>query len=300
VVTAHGFFRYVSTPITPPIEFRWWLPIAIFILFLGAFIIIWRLLNRNWLTAIVLSICTIILYSIPYFLFGRLATNASTAPPPGLDFPHPTFWGFGWLQVGSLFVRWNLYGYGFLIVALFLCGGIRKTRGRFMKLSLCAFIFYIIALAPYIATGAFVHGLAGGYVYRACEERLEILNSALIEYGKKHNGQLPTVDSIKPLLKKLNHYMPQYHMSYYTPIDICPIGGAFEREPKHYLWNTNFSGVLLQDIDPEIFYEQKTPIYCPYHEQMPWREAEYIYEKHMHNIKNGNSNNTLQQTATNE
>ena len=146
VATGHSFVRYVSTPITPPDEFQWWFPVAIAVLLSGTFVIIWRLLDRRWFAAIALSICTVVVFAVTYFMFGRFAAVASTAPPAGLGFPYPTFWGMGWRRVGLLFVLWNLYGCGFFLGSLFLFGGIRRTRRRFMKLAPCAVALYAITL----------------------------------------------------------------------------------------------------------------------------------------------------------
>jgi len=278
-VSAHSFARYVSTPISPPKEFVWWFPVATAILLVGAFLIIWRLLRRHWLAAIGLSLCAVALFAIPFFMFGRFSASVSTAPPPGLGSPHPTFWGMGWRRVGSLFVRWNIYGYGFLLCSLFLCGGVRRTIGRFKKLAIWVLALYAIAIIPYLATGALVHGWAGGYVHNGCQRRLEILNSALVEYADKHDGQFPTADGIEFLLEELEPHLSQDVIRYSVPLEVCPLGGAYERQPKSYVWDASFSGARLQDVDPNRFFQEKAPISCPYHEHMGGRAAFTLTER---------------------
>jgi len=293
VVEAHSFVRYVSTPITPPEEFRWWFPISATILLAGTFVIIWRLLNRNWLTAIGLSVCTVSLFAFSFFMFGSFAAGMTTAPPPGLGPPHLTFWGMGWQRVGFLFVRWNLYGCGFLIFSIYLVGGRRRTRERFKRLALYAIVLYATALAPYIATGALVHGWAGGYVHGGCENRLKILNAALVEYSKIHDGQFPIVEGMDSLLIELSPYIPEGRLRYSVPIDVCPLAGAYERHPKHYVWNTTFSGSLIQDLDPDPFYffEKEPPISCPYHKRMGNSAASTLREYIM-DIQYGEDSNS--------
>jgi len=185
----------------------------------------------------------------------------------------------GWRRVGWLFVRWNLYGYLFLLGSLFLCGGIRRTKAHFKKLAPATLALYMIGLAPYLFTGALVHGWAGGYVHGGCERRLEALNSALVEFAEKHNGHLPTADGMDALLKELKPYLDESHIRYSTPVDVCPLGGAYEREPKHYQWNTNFSGVTLRDIDPDQFFQDVVPVSCPYHQNMGSRAASTLTER---------------------
>ncbi len=280
VAMAHSFSRYVSTPITPPLEFIWWLPVSCALIVLGSFLIIWRFLGRHWLAAIGLSLVATTLFAIPFFMFGRFAASASTAPPPGLGFPHPTFWGMGWDRAGWLFVRWNLYGYLFLLASLFLCGGIHRTKARFRKLAPLTLMIYAVGLVPYIVTGALVHGSAGGYyVHVGCERRLEILNSALAEYADQHNGQLPKANGIGSILQELKPYIDKEQIRYSIPIDVCPLGGAYEREPKHYEWNTNFSGITLRDVDPDKFFHEVVPFSCPYHQKMGSRAVFTLKER---------------------
>ena len=269
VAAAHSFALYVSTPVTPPQEFRWWFPVAIAILLAGTFVIIWRILDRNWLASIGMSLCAIALFAVSFFMFGRFATGGSTAPPPGLGFPSPTFWGMGWRRAGWLFLLWNLYGYGFLLCSLYLCSGMRRTRKGFRKLAVCTLLLYVVGLVPYLATGALVHGWAGSYVHMGCWQRVQLLYTALVEYIETHDGRFPTADGMEPLLKELGPHLSEGRIRYSsTPIDVCPLVGAYERQPQHYIWNSSFSGVPLDVIAPDTLVQENVPISCPYHESM--------------------------------
>lgn len=265
VSSAHGFVLYVSTPITPPRELVWWLPISLGLLVAGAFLILWQVLGRHWLASAGLALAAIAVFAVPFFMLGRFVESLSTAPLPGLGLPNRTFWGMGWCRVGWLFVRWNLYGYGFLLASLFVCGGVRRTTHLFARLAIFALLLYMLGIMPYLTTGALVSGWGGGHVRMACDGRLEVLSSALLDYAAKHEGKLPTADGMNVLLNELQPFVSQERARHYASIDVCPLGGAYERDPKHYVWNTNFSGASLHDIDLDRFSDGVVPITCPYH-----------------------------------
>jgi hypothetical protein len=116
-----------------------------------------------------------------------------------------------------------------------------------------------------------VHGWAGGYVGMGCKRRLEILNFALVVYAEEHDGRFPSADRTEFVLKALEPYLSQDRIRYSMPVTVCPLGEAYERHPKRYEWDASFSGVSMQDIDPDQFIQEKVPFSCPYHEQMGGR-----------------------------
>lgn len=115
---AHGLAIYVSTPVTPPLGFGWVTPLLAAILVVLNVALIRFLLSKTWATAILGSLGAVALFMVVFCLLGFFAARAHTGPPPGLGFPHPVFWGFGWECVGDLFVEWNLYGIVFLVSSL--------------------------------------------------------------------------------------------------------------------------------------------------------------------------------------
>lgn len=281
--SAHGVVHYVSTPITPPMEFRWWFPVAAVILFLGTLFTIRRLLERPIRTAVWLSLLTMVLFAVPYYMVGGYASIASLAPAPGLGFPYHTLWGMGWHEAGWPFVRWNLYGCAFFLYALLVCGGLGRAMARLKMVVPFGILVYATTLAPYIVTGAWAHGWTGAYVHFGCLERLEILNGALVEYAQEHAGRLPTVDGMEALLKQMHPYIhiPDDRNRYLSPIDVCPFGSVYERHPEHYTWDTNHSGARLRDlVFDDVFFEEKSPISCPYHEHMG-SEAASVFIDHI-------------------
>jgi hypothetical protein len=50
------------------------------------------------------------------------------------------------------------------------------------------------------------------------------------------------------------------------PPDVCPVGGAFERNPDKYQWDSSLSGRRLDEVDEDsLLFEG--PITCPYHKR---------------------------------
>jgi len=199
------------------------------------------------------------------------AAGLSTGPPPGLGLPHPTFWGMGWRRVGWLFIRWNIYGYAFLVGSLLACARRKRTRAEFRKVAFWCMAIYGVGLLPYLATGALTHGWAGGYVHQGCERRIEVLNTALVEYAKQHGGRLPTVDGFDVLLQELGPYLTNERLGYGVPVHTCPAGAAYLRDPKRYVWDTQYSGAELQDTDWYEVAADQVPIACPYHQRPGYR-----------------------------
>ncbi|TKJ38828.1 MAG: hypothetical protein CEE38_03765 [Planctomycetes bacterium B3_Pla] len=108
---------------------------------------------------------------------------------------------------------------------------------------------------------------------------MAILNSALVEYAKEHDGRFPSADQLESILKALEPYFSQDRIRYSVLVAVCPLGGAYERHPKRYEWDTSFSGVSMRDIDPDQFFQEKVPFSCPYHEQMGSRATFTLTEQ---------------------
>lgn len=149
---AHGFARYVSTPITPPIELRWVFPLSVGILVLVNIVAFREFWRWGWWKSILGAVGVFAVFSGVFFMYGRINSRMSTAPPPGLDFPHPAFWGWGWEKAGDLFVGWNLWGLVILIACLWLARRILKGKSL-LWVTTVNIVAYAICLLPYPITG---------------------------------------------------------------------------------------------------------------------------------------------------
>ncbi|MHB0938237.1 MAG: hypothetical protein ACYDCO_14430 [Armatimonadota bacterium] len=115
---AHGTSIFVSTPVSPAKEF---VPYAIAsLLLLG--IVNTMLIRHLRPTSFPLAVLGgLLATALPGFLalqFGRWHTGLSTGPEPGLAWGIASpFYGYGWNDIGYLFLPWNL-----LVLLFFLCG----------------------------------------------------------------------------------------------------------------------------------------------------------------------------------
>jgi hypothetical protein len=107
---AHSFAYYASTPITPPVEFRWWFPISMFLLVLGTYLPLRMSLKWSHLFSILSALLWVAAFTVVFYLIGCAASAASTGPEPGLGSPCPTYWGRTFAQVGDIFLFWNCFG----------------------------------------------------------------------------------------------------------------------------------------------------------------------------------------------
>jgi hypothetical protein len=224
-----------------------------------------RVPGRRWPRALGLAVFAVALFGVAFVLVGVFAAGFSTAPPPGLGCPYPTFWGLGWHDVGGLFVKWNLLGLAFLLAALFLCSGVRRSFGRLGRMALCAAPFYVAALTPYLWTGALVHGWGGGYVLGECERRLTALNAAVLDYAKDHGDRLPDVEDLDALFAAVGDYLDEDAVRFAGPPDVCPLGRAYDRRPERYVWDRAAAGMKIRDAVARALEEHQFPVSCPYH-----------------------------------
>lgn len=68
-------------------------------------------------------------------------------------------------------------------------------------------------------------------------------------------------------------YMRKDSFSRGIPLDICPVGGAFEKRPEPYTWNIEFSGRSTKDADQWTL--DTWLVKCPYHD---WNSGIYWYD----------------------
>lgn len=264
---AHGYITYVSTPITPPAEFRWWLPVAIVILLASTVAVFRVALGCRWPSAAIRAAFGVALFAVSFYGYGQCAATASTAPPAGLGPPCPTYWGRGWSDSGGTFLLWNVIGAAFLAVSLSLSAGRRQRWKKRLGVASVGALAYALALTPYLARGAYVHGWAGGYVHIDCMRRLGRLTDAVCDYVDAHGGMLPAANDIDELAQVVRPYLDPAN-SRFTPgsAAVCPVGGAFERDPRKYFWDSRFSGRRITELGEDTL-TLNGLISCPYHER---------------------------------
>lgn len=277
----HSFAKYASTPITPPAEFIWWFPISVAILLCTEVLLIHRLFSYSWKKSSLLSLIIVATFAITFFLFGNFSASTTTGPPPGLGLPHPVFWGFGWTEVGTVFIKWNVLGILFLICSSFLFTKAWKHKVK-LKLICTIITAYIICLIPYLSSEALVHGWAGGYVHNGCRDRIEILTEALIKYGKNNERKFPEAESFDELMEKLSPYIEYERLLYKNiPLDTCPLGWAYEKVPESYTWNKKFSDKSIADFSYEDISNDISPIKCIYHKGYSSSQAIFMLLEYM-------------------
>lgn len=278
---AHSFSRYVSTPVSPPRGFEWLLPaslVAFAVLNIVAFRALLRM--RRWFEGVLAPSVAVWIAAYVFYRIGRIAATRDTGPPPGLGPPSEPFWGWGWQEVGALFLKWNAYGLLFLLVGLILFGRLwRRPYIRKAPLVLALNIgAYLVLLIPYVASGALVHGRGGGYVRMDCESQIANLSLACIRYAEQHDGKLPEAKSMYSLLPQIEAYLEPREPWERHPIHVCRYGAARYREPTPYVWNAGLSGepppspILMRDGDTWV-------ISCPYHRWINLDIAGYRRER---------------------
>jgi hypothetical protein len=263
----HSYATYASTPVTPPLEFRWWFPIAVLILLGSACFAIRSVTGQSWRTVAPRAVIVVVLFGVSFFLFGSCAALATTAPLPGLGLPHPTYWGLGWKESGGTFLFWNLIGLGLLLTSFRMLAGKKTWKLGRLKFVAIGSVAYSVALMPYMISGAYVHGWAGGYVNMACAHKRNKLIEAVFRYAQEHEQRLPAAQDIDGLIQALQPFLEaERSWSWRFPPAICPFGGAFERNPRKYQWNSDFARRSLGDIDPDKLMDEWL-IACPYHQR---------------------------------
>ena len=244
---AHAFAHYASTPITPPAEFCWWWPISMFLLVLGTYFPLRMSLQWSRLFSAFIALIWSLVFTVVFFWLGHQASLMSTAPPPGLGFPCGTYWGRTFSQVGSIFLFWNCFGLFILMSGpVILLYRARKKSDwpkciAFWSWIIAMPVCFVLGLTPYIVTGAWVHGWGGGYVIGQCQTQVEYLHSVLIMYALDHDNRLPIAKDFEELYPQIRPYLPN-ETGWRSQFDECVIGKAWDRTPKPFIWNAEFSG----------------------------------------------------------
>jgi len=249
-VHAHGLVISASTSVLPPRGFEWVAAVCGLGFVLGnAFILrAWRL--DSWGQALVRAIGMVFTFAISLMVLGLLASSFTTAPLPGLSWPHPVFWGLGWHQVGFIFVAWNAVG---LLV-------LRRTARRWLlgdtDAGACArrvvlranMAIYLVGLLPFMLSGAITHGWAGSHVATRCRSQLSTLGAALLRFSRDNGGRLPVGQHVQGVFAQVRPYVRSMGNWWDHPIYVCPVCAAFKKDPEPYVWNAELSGKTFEQL----------------------------------------------------
>ena len=150
-------------------------------------------------------------------------------------------------------------------ISLLACRNQPITKRR--KVATVGVVAYLLALTPYVVRGAYLHGWAGGYVQMDCMRRLDELTAAVCDYADAHGGSLPTATGIDELIDVVQPYLKNGVQRFRSiPRAICPVGGAFERTPQKYRWDSKLSGRKLTELNEGTLMDEGM-ISCPYHQR---------------------------------
>lgn len=253
---AHGLGIFVSTPVSPPK--------GLYLLILPGFIITtvgagYLLIKFKFKKNLILPFACLnpIIFSVVFLGWGAMASEMSTAPPPGLKVGYPILWGLDWKSVGDLFLEWNLKGIllfiGFYVLAG--CVGKLKRLSHWVYLVSVPALLYVLWLSPYMVTGAYSHGWAGGYVWDRCGEPFPI---AIQYYTLRHKGRLPEATTMEALAEELVE--KEIFLEDVSDEIYCPVASCFERSPKPYFWNGKWAGCKMNEVPSDVVI-----FCCPHH-----------------------------------
>lgn len=173
-----------------------------------------------------------------------------------------------WLPVCGVLGFLSL-GDHYPLIALIIIVGLATAlfRKRGLTLQLCRIIpanaiIYMICTLPFIQKGAITHGWCGAYVRMECSRRLENLDCHLTRYALAHDSRLPIATNIAQLMAELEPIIAEDVTRFSESPFTCPMGAAYERNPKPYTWNPRFSGMSLTDAQLPT---KENAFTCPYH-----------------------------------
>ena len=258
-VFAHGLVICPSTPLSPPkgyVSCSLVFVIALFVMYVH-FLGRWKegeKLALHWRAVVsTISIALSLLLVFGAVSYVRLRLGRGFSPAFGIYRPllGADFWG----RPGFLFLLAN----SFIAAAFALVLGIfwlsLVGRKSIVKVLLLFWLFYLCALLPFIATGAFCHGWAGGYVLGDCAYRRDLLTTAAFIYARCHENRLPIGANNDEIWPKLKPYLTLPHVGHSPRVEetleqglACPIAYLFEREKEGISWNDDISGLTLDEV----------------------------------------------------
>lgn len=258
----HGFVVYVSTPVSPPDGLEWSWPMALAVLFLVNLATFRIMRWWGWLQSGFRAIGAIALFAAIFFAVGSCT---ETVQPRSLGIPCHIYWGWGWTELGGLFVGWNTISSFALVLAVAAASQLwkRPRKTAIIAIGINLLVYAALCL-PYITSGALAQGWVGAYARTQCSDHLELHMQAMIHYAKEHQGKLPDAKTLDELLTELRPYTRQPNLIQESPLDTCPVGAAFERSPQRYTWNAWYAGRTVREMR-DASLERGDPIRCPYH-----------------------------------
>lgn len=299
---SHSFEYEGSTPLAMADMFLWWQPVTIVILFVTTCLFLRKTMKWSRIYSVIISLFWFVPLSILILL-------AHFEPPPegATMIPQVPYWGWNFSYIGSRFVRDNFWLFlvyvSYPTILLFFrpknCEETgKKTPWKWWPVLAAG---YLLCLAPFIATGAWVCGHVEYRVDKICGEQLAMIHVLLLRFAADHENRLPVAEDFHALWPQIEPYMGTEARKRWRKPESCLIGNALDRPPKPFLWNSKLSGkevvVGLKKYDhfnklmnePEPFPDtpvisgfgktsRKTTYYlagkpwvdCPYN---PWEEA---------------------------
>ena len=259
-IAAHGTQYYVSTPFSVPRGWEW---VSVLFLALCGLWYGWSLREEGKrLVRTIQFLGVTCLAMILSLMAGLFFTVMNTAPPPGFGFGYPPFTGYGWNDVGTLFIIGNLIGLsmvlGLIAAYLRIRVGIEYRINRIVFLAGIASV-YLMTLLPFAAGQSMTFGWHGAYASMACRGRISCLELALAQYVIDHSERLPQVKTSEEFVTVLFPYVEDVvekrHSSWQQEnIFVCPIEESWNSNHQPYQFAVGLSGHLIKDIlgrDPE-------------------------------------------------
>jgi hypothetical protein len=117
----------------------------------------------------------------------------------------------------------------------------------------------------------------------ACVRRICDLGIGLRKYADDHGGRLPIGNSLSEIMPQLRPYVWS-GLRYKMPINLCPLEGSYEKEPKPYVWNPQMSGKSLDELSQQ---KPEKLLWCPYQHGSPTLYTYHILNKEPQRLQKG-------------
>jgi hypothetical protein len=262
---AHGLVVYVSTPVTPPFQLLYVLPafaIVVTALNAGHFR---RALDCSWRTSLNRALLLLVAFLCSLLVIAAVVGGSTSAgPAPGLAHASRIVWDNSWAKWDASFVGWNIFGLFLLALWVFVFDK-GWTQPRWKVHVAANLALYVVCLIPFFLTGGYFHGWAGSYVDARCSMRIKALTQALITYAEQNNGNLPQAGTFDEAMEKIKPFANTGGFGDISPVTVCPLEQAWEKNPKFYDWSATYSGRNIRDFDSEELADCFLPFSCQHH-----------------------------------